>query len=104
MNNQDSIEVSAQTVDEAISDALGQLGAAQDDVVIEVIATPRSGVLGLGSRQARVRVTRRPPLEARSGVTAPPPAPPRQTPPPPTPPPARAQPRRETPRGDRPRT
>ena len=77
MSNNDSVEVSASSVEEAIAQALEQLGAAQDDVVIEVLANPRSGVLGLGAREARVRVSRR--LDggaATSGVTAPPPAPP----------------------------
>jgi len=76
MSTNDSIEVSANTVEEAIRDALEQLGANEDDATIEVLATPRSGVLGLGARQARVRVTRRPQLAATSGVQAPPPAPP----------------------------
>ncbi len=76
MSSSDSIEVTAATVDAAISSALEQLGAEQDDVTIEVLSTPRSGVLGLGARQARVRVTRRAPEGARSGVTSPPPAPP----------------------------
>ena len=69
MNNTDSIEISAQTVDEAIQQALTLLNAAEDDVVIEVLATPRSGMLGLGQRSARVRVTKRPALAATSGVT-----------------------------------
>lgn len=97
MNNTDSIEVTAATVEEAIREALEKLGAAEDDVVIEVLATPRAGVLGLGARQARVRVSRRPQLEARSGVAAPPPAPPlrREAPLPQQPRPASPQPRRE---------
>ena len=78
MSNNDSIEVSSSTVEQAISEALAQLGAGQDDVVIEVLATPRSGVLGLGARDARVRVSRRTDGAATSGVTAPPPAPPPQ--------------------------
>ena len=78
MSNNDSIEVSSSTVEQAISEALAQLGAAHDDVVIEVLATPRSGVLGLGARDARVRVSRRNDVAATSGVTAPPPAPPPQ--------------------------
>jgi len=86
MSNNDSIEVSSVSVEQAISEALAQLGAAEDDVVIEVLATPRSGLLGLGARDARVRVSRRAPVAATSGVTAPPPAPPpqrREQPPPP---------------------
>ena len=78
MSNNDSIEISSATVEQAISEALQQLGAAEDDVVIEVLATPRSGLLGLGARDARVRVSRRAEVAATSGVTAPPPAPPPQ--------------------------
>ncbi|HVA68118.1 MAG TPA: RNA-binding cell elongation regulator Jag/EloR [Candidatus Binataceae bacterium] len=72
----DSIEIAAATVEAAIEEALGKLGAAHDDVVIEVLSTSRAGVLGLGARQARVRVSRRTHGEARSGVMSPPPAPP----------------------------
>ncbi len=72
MSTNEPIEISAASVDEAIKQALEQLGAQEDDVVIEVLATPRSGVLGLGARQARVRVTRR--AVATSGVQSPPPA------------------------------
>jgi spoIIIJ-associated protein len=76
MNHNDSIEITGPTIENAISQALAQLGADQDDVEIEVLSTPRAGVLGLGARQARVRVTRRAPEKASSGVTSPPPAPP----------------------------
>jgi spoIIIJ-associated protein len=72
----EAIEVTAPSVDEAIKQALDQLGASEDDVIIHVLSTPRSGVLGLGARQARVRVERRAPQGARSGVMSPPPAPP----------------------------
>ncbi len=72
----EAIEVAAPSVDEAIKQALDQLGASEDDVIIQVLSTPRSGVLGLGARQARVRVERRAPEGARSGVMSPPPAPP----------------------------
>jgi spoIIIJ-associated protein len=82
MSSTESIETAAPTIDQAISQALAQLGAEQDDVTIEVLSTPRSGVLGLGARQARVRVTKRVREGAHSGVMSPPPAPPlRPTPP-----------------------
>ncbi|HXD90874.1 MAG TPA: RNA-binding cell elongation regulator Jag/EloR [Candidatus Binataceae bacterium] len=84
----DSIEVTAVTVDAAIQQALEQLGAQADDVAIEVLSTPRSGLLGLGARQAKVRVTRRAPEAAQSAVMSPPPAPPpkpRSSAPPPRP-------------------
>src|SRR5947209_8798529 len=76
MNPNESVEITAHTIEKAINQALEQLGADQDDVQIEVLSTPRAGVLGLGARQARVRVTRRAPEGASSGVTSPPPAPP----------------------------
>ncbi len=100
MSNTEPIEVTAATVEEAIKQALAQLGALEEDVTIEVLATPRAGVLGLGVRQAKIRVTHRPPLAATSGVQSPPPAPartaqpPRQHPAPMTPPSARPE-RRE---------
>ena len=75
MSTNEPIEIAATTVDEAIKQALEQLAAQEDDVVIEVLATPRAGVLGLGARQARVRVTRRASNVATSGVQSPPPAP-----------------------------
>ena len=75
MSTNEPIEIAATTVNEAIKQALEQLAAQEDDVVIEVLATPRAGVLGLGARQARVRVTRRTSNVATSGVQSPPPAP-----------------------------
>ena len=59
MSNIDSIELAAASVEEATREALEQLGAREDEVAIEVLATPRAGVLGMGARQARVRVTRK---------------------------------------------
>jgi spoIIIJ-associated protein len=85
----EAIEVTAPSVDEAIRQALDQLGAAEDDVVIRVLSTPRAGMLGLGARQARVRVERRAAEGARSGVMSPPPAPPQRQPEPTRQPPQR---------------
>jgi spoIIIJ-associated protein len=59
MSNMDSTEAEAASVEDATRAALEQLGAREDEVTIEVIATPRAGVLGLGARNARVRVTRK---------------------------------------------
>ena len=49
MSNMDSKEVEAASVEEATREALEQLGAREDEVTIEVISTPRAGVLGLGA-------------------------------------------------------
>jgi spoIIIJ-associated protein len=59
MSNNDSIEMAGASVEEATREALEHLGAREDEVAIEVIATARAGVLGVGARQARVRVTRK---------------------------------------------
>jgi hypothetical protein len=45
------------TVEEAVQSALVTLRLRRDDVDIEIIQQPRTGILGLGSRPARVRVT-----------------------------------------------
>src|SRR5580692_1226842 len=70
MSIMDWKEVEAASVEEATQEALEQLGAREDEVTIEVVATPRAGVLGLGARQARVRVTRK----GTAGAGANPPA------------------------------
>ena len=59
MSNMDATEVEAASVEEATRAALEQLGAREDEVSVEVLATPRAGVLGMGARPARVRVTRK---------------------------------------------
>jgi spoIIIJ-associated protein len=53
----DSVEVRARTKEDAIRQALDQLGVTRDDVEIEVLEEGRSGVFGVGSQDARVRVT-----------------------------------------------
>ena len=56
----DRIEVQGRTVDEAVSEALLQLGARQDEVEVTVLEEPKSGFLGiLGARQARVLVKKK---------------------------------------------
>jgi len=57
-----SIEVSARSVDEAILQALQQLGLSRDEVEIEVIKPGSRGLLGLLSEEAVVRVTAKAPV------------------------------------------
>src|SRR6202040_192171 len=59
MSKMDSIEITGISVDEAVKEALEQLGAQEAEVSVEVLVTPRVGVLGLGTRYAKVRVTRK---------------------------------------------
>jgi spoIIIJ-associated protein len=59
MSKMDSIEITGISVDEAVKEALEQLGAREDEVAVEVLVTPRLGLLGVGARYAKVRVTRK---------------------------------------------
>lgn len=52
-----TIEVSAVDVESAIASGLSQLGVGRDDVKIEVLEEGRKGFLGLGGREAVVRLT-----------------------------------------------
>jgi spoIIIJ-associated protein len=52
-----SAEGAGRTVEEAIRNALRTLGARREDVDLMVLDEGSRGVLGLGSREARVRVT-----------------------------------------------
>ena len=57
----DKIESKGKTVQEAVNEALLQMGARKDEVRVEVLEEPRGGLFGiLGSKQARVLVTRKP--------------------------------------------
>ena len=57
MNN--SIRVSAKTVDDAITEALIQLGVTSDKLEYEVIEKGSSGFLGIGSKQAVIEARRK---------------------------------------------
>ncbi len=49
-----TVEVSASTVEEAITQGLSLLGLARDEVKISVIEEGRRGILGIGTREATV--------------------------------------------------
>lgn len=55
----ESIEASGRTVDEAIERALSSLGAQRSQVDVVVLDEGSRGVLGIGAREARVRLSRR---------------------------------------------
>ena len=50
------IEVTANSVDAAISKGLAELNATPGDVMIEVLEEPNTGLFGFGAREARVRI------------------------------------------------
>ena len=52
-----SIEKVGRTVDDAITEALIELGASTDEVEIEVISKGSKGLLGFGAKEAKVKVT-----------------------------------------------
>jgi len=56
----ESIEASGKSVDEAVQQALVRLGKRREEVEISVLQEPSRGTFGLGSKDARVRVTVRP--------------------------------------------
>jgi spoIIIJ-associated protein len=53
----ESIEVSGKSVDEAVTQALSRLGKRRDEVEISVLQSPSRGAFGLGTKEARVRVS-----------------------------------------------
>jgi spoIIIJ-associated protein len=59
-NNRATLEVIAQSVDEAIEKGLADLGLPREAVEITILDEGGSGLLGLGSRQARVRISVQP--------------------------------------------
>ncbi len=60
------VEVQGKSVDLAVSVALGELGLSSvEDAQIEVIQEPKPGFLGMGGREAIVKVTRAPKRKRR---------------------------------------
>ncbi len=55
-----TLEVIAPTVDDAVQKGLAQLNLPQDAVDVEVLDAGSRGLFGLGSRQARIRLTIKP--------------------------------------------
>ena len=53
------IEVSAKTVEDALTEALVQLGATSDQVEYEVVEKGSSGFLGIGSKSAVIKVRKK---------------------------------------------
>ncbi len=52
-----SVERTGKTIDEAVQEALVELGVSIDDVVIDVLDEGDSGILGIGRKPARVLVS-----------------------------------------------
>ena len=65
----ESIEASGKSVEEAVQQALARLGKRRDEVEITVLQEAARGAFGLGSKDARVRVTVRPNIMSAPGVS-----------------------------------
>jgi len=62
-----NVETSGNSVEEAIEKALAELGASREEVEIQILSQGGRRLLGLGTQEARVRVTLHPP-EPEEGV------------------------------------
>jgi spoIIIJ-associated protein len=51
-----NLEISAKTVEEAIQEALNQLGVRREEIEITVLKEGKHGLLGLGAEEAKIRV------------------------------------------------
>ena len=60
LNQNESLDVSAKTVEEAIDQGLEQLNLTRDQAEIEVINEGKRGIFGIGSEEAVVRLTPKP--------------------------------------------
>ncbi len=70
-----SLEVIAPSVEEAVAKGLADLGLTEEAVEIEVLDPGSRGLFGLGSRQARVRLTIKAPTSPDSASSKPKPVP-----------------------------
>ncbi|MCK6630201.1 MAG: protein jag [Anaerolineae bacterium] len=52
----ESLDVSAKTIDEAIEQGLAQLGLSREQVDVEIVKEGKRGVFGIGSEDAQVRL------------------------------------------------
>lgn len=52
-----TIEATGKTIEDAVRSGLVRLGLMEEEVTIEVLAEPKSGFLGFGSKPAKVRMT-----------------------------------------------
>ena len=66
------IDVTGKTEDEAVNNALAQLGLDRDDVSVEILERAKKGFWGIGAAPAKVRVTYEAPEEPVKPVMKPP--------------------------------
>jgi len=69
MNEHTTLEKIAPNIEDAIAQGLSELGLSKDAVDVEVLDEGSRGLLGIGGRQARVRLTVKPPQPASEIIT-----------------------------------
>jgi len=57
MSETRSVETSASDIETAIEQGLKELGVARESVIVEILEEPSRGLLGIGARPARIRLT-----------------------------------------------
>lgn len=67
----ESIEVNGKSIDDAIVQALARLGKRRDEVDVVVLQEPSRGTFGIGSKEARVRVTVHPARSSSGALITP---------------------------------
>lgn len=65
------LEVIAPSVEEAVEKGLKELGLTKNDIEVEVLDEGKKGLLGLGTRQARIALKIKPPSERSTKETSP---------------------------------
>ena len=70
MNERTTLEKIAPSVEDAIAAGLSELGLSRDAVDVEVLDEGSRGLLGIGGRQARVRLTLKTPQPSPSAVAS----------------------------------
>jgi spoIIIJ-associated protein len=78
MSDTRSVETTAADIETAIEQGLQELGVSRESVIVEILEEPSRGLLGIGARQARIRLTTAAP--PRPAAPAPMPTPAAQPP------------------------
>jgi len=71
MSETRSVETSAADIESAIDLGLEQLGVSRESVIVEILEEPSRGLLGLGARPARIRLTTAAPPRAAPPLVEP---------------------------------
>nr|WP_119071859.1 RNA-binding cell elongation regulator Jag/EloR [Aggregatilinea lenta] len=88
MSETRSVETTGADIETAIEQGLKELGVSRESVIVEILEEPSRGLLGLGARQARIRLTTAAPARdtaPAAPAAAPAPARPAPAPEPPAP-------------------